>query len=375
VAARATRVAVVLAVAAAGAFAAGLFALGIVGWQRHTGYFAPVWDASGQRVYWLERETRGFVWGLGWEHFTPPAHSYVYADGLTLRELDTRTGAIRDLEEFRGSPIEGRVGEHYRGRIFSTLSARLRPAPEGVEILAVMSIPRIPSSERWSLVGTWRPGSPSNAQWSQEFGGTPSRDEAVLHDGVELIPIPGAESFPCAVAAVDAAGGARILIRNDRFEDLYPEGVPPAKLAEWSSRESIERVREFRHVNSELVAGFRAQGMPDGEARLRAYDEMEERGYLPKSPRLVATRVAAAPPDAEVFEIPEEYFRVGLFQDIAAAIASPGSEVDTGTGTYLKYYDDELGPRLREHREAGTDRFAVRTGDAIWLLQVRRFDR
>ena len=76
-----------------------------------------------------------------------------------------------------------------------------------------------------------------------------------------------------------------------------------------------------------------------------------------------------------VFDIPNEYFRVGLFQDIAAAIAAPGQQVKTSTGTYLKYYDDDVGLRLKAWRNAGNDRFAVRTEDALYLLEVRRFDR
>jgi len=354
---------------------AGAFALGLVGWERYTGYFAPVWDLEGRHVLWLERETRGFVWGFGWENFSPPARAYVYADRLTLRQLDPESGAIRDLEAFRGSPLQGRTTKHYRGRIFNWLSARLHPFADGIEILAVLSISRIPTSERWSLAGTWRPGAPSNARWEEAWGGTASTDEGVLRNGVELIAIPGAESFPCAIVAADAGGGVRVLIRNERYDALYPDGVPAAKIAEISQRERIERSRELRRVEDELVLKFRAQGMRENDAHLRAYDEMEERGYLPKSPRIVATLAQSAPSGVTVFEIPSEYFTVGLFQDIAAAIASPGKEVDTGTGTYLKYYDDDLGPRLRKYREAGNDRFAIRTGDALYLLEVRRFDR
>jgi hypothetical protein len=108
---------------------------------------------------------------------------------------------------------------------------------------------------------------------------------------------------------------------------------------------------------------------------MRAYDEMEELGYLPKDPRLVATLVATLPSDVRVFDIPADYFVVGLFQDIAEAMSKPGEEVHTGTGTYLKYYDDDLGPRLKDWRAAGNDRFAVRTGGQLYLLEVRRFDR
>jgi hypothetical protein len=99
---------------------------------------------------------------------------------------------------------------------------------------------------------------------------------------------------------------------------------------------------------------------------------MEERGYLPKSPRLVATRVASVPDGVRVFDISEEHFRAGLFQDIGSALATPGIEIETGTGTYLKYGDDELGPQLRDWREAGNDRFGVRSEGRLYLLEVQR---
>ncbi|MFW6077793.1 MAG: hypothetical protein ACOC71_08560, partial [Hyphomicrobiales bacterium] len=110
----------------------------------------------------------------------------------------------------------------------------------------------------------------------------------------------------------------------------------------------------------------------EGAATLRAYRDMEDLGLLPKRPRLVATAVDAVPSDLRVFEIPLDYFDVGLFQDIAEAIASPGTQVDTSTGTYLQYYDDELGPRLKAWREQGNDRFAVRTGGQVYVLDVSR---
>lgn len=351
----------------------GAVMLGMLGWERYTGYFTPVWDPDGRHVYLIERHARGFAWGMGWEHFSPPASAYVYSDQLILQRLDSETGTVEELEHFDGSPVQGRVTKHYRGRIFNYLSARLVPTDGGVEVLAVMNIPRVPTSEQWSLKGTWAPGAPSNAQWAQAWGGNTAADESALRDGVELIAAPGEEGFPSAVLAVDAGGDVRVLVRNARFDDLYPRGVPSEKIAELSQRARIERSREFRNVNRELIAHFRAQGASDGESRLRAYDEMEERGYLPKSPKLVATRISEAPGDTTVFDVPAEYFRVGLFQDIAAAIAAPGAEVATGTGTYLKYYDDDLGLRLKKHREDGHDRFSIRTNDQLYLLEIHRF--
>ncbi|MFT5181401.1 MAG: hypothetical protein ACI8S3_001285 [Alphaproteobacteria bacterium] len=349
--------------------------IGVLAIERHQGFFAPVWAADSQHVYVIERRTLGAVWGLGWESFTPPANSYVISDRLTLERLNIASGKLERLERFDGSPVTGRVTQHYRGRIFNFMSARIMPDGDGVEFFARMDIPRVPLSENWGLAGTWQPDQPSNAQWSEKWVGNAAPPDQVLQNGVEVLTVHGREGFPAAVLAVEADGTYRVLLKNSDFAGLYPDGVPPRHLAERAGRKRIERSRELARVKTELKTKYKAQGLNDNAAGLRAYDDMEELGYFPKSPRLVATVLDSPPADVSVFEIPQEYFRVGLFQDIAAAIAAPNQEVKTSTGTYLKYYDDEVGLRLKAWRKAGNDRFAVRTAGQLYLLQVRRFDR
>jgi hypothetical protein len=349
--------------------------IGIFTLERHQGFFAPVWSADGQQVYYLERDTRGLVWGLGWEHFTPPASSYVLSDRLALRRLDIASGKSETLERFDGSPVTGRVTKHYRGRIFNFVSARIVPGEQGVKLLVRMNVPRVPRSEQWALAGTWTPDRPSNANWTEKWAGNTAAPDEVLTNGVEVMAVRGREAFPAAVLAIEADGSYRVLVENRDFARLYRDGVPPKQIAERSRRKSIERGRELTRVKSNLVTRHKAAGLSDGDARLRAYDDMEDLGYFPKKPRMVATPVDAPPAGVRVFDIPGDYFRVGLFQDIAAAIAAPNEEVKTSTGTYLKYYDDEVGLRLNEWRKAGNDRFAVRTDGALYLLEIRRFDR
>jgi len=315
------------------------------------------------------------VWGLGWEFFSPPARAYIVSDGFTLNRLDVVSGKTVTLERFDGSPVAGRVTRHYRGRIFNFVSARIAPTDGGADFRVAMNVPRVPTSEAWSLAGSWTAGQPSNARWSETHAGNTAPPDAVLTNGVELMTVRGREAYPAAILAVAADGSYRVLVSTRDFGRLYPHGVPAGQIAERSRRQSIERSRELARVKRELVARHQARGLNEGAAMLRAHDDMEELGYLPKSPRIVATPLREPPPGMRVFDIPGEYFRVGLFQDIAAAIAAPDSEVDTSTGTYLKYYDDELGLRLKAWRDAGNDRFAVRTGGKLYLLEVRRFDR
>jgi len=362
---------IALGIVLAGGLAAAA-ALGLVTVERHTGFFAPVWDAEADGIYYVERDSFGIAWGFGWEHFSPPAYSYVVRDQFRLRHLELDAGQPVILGQWSTSPVEGRVTRHYRGRIFNAVSARVEVTADGASYLMDMSIPRVPSSEQWSLQGTWFAATGATGAWRQEWAGYAAGSDEVLVRGVELLTVPGRESYPAAILAVSADGDARVLVHNRHFEGLYPDGVPAGLIAERSRREEIERARDFRRIEDKLVARYKAEGLNEGAAKLRAVEEMEELGFLPKRPRLVASPVDDVPPDTRVFEIPADYFEVGLFQDIAAAIAAPGTQVDTSTGTYLKYYDDELGPRLKHWRDEGNDRFAVRTGGRTFVMTVSR---
>ena len=348
-----------------------LAVLGLFSVERHTGFFAPVWDARGDGIIYVERNSFGIVWGFGWEMFTPPAYSYVVRDEFALRHLELGASEPETLAHWSASPVEGRITRNYRRRIFSSASARVEVVPDGVSYRIRMSIPRVPRSEAWSIEGTWSRAGASGAWRAESAGPTPGSERALV-GGVELLTVRGRESYPAAILAVDADGNADVLVHNDAFDDIYPDGVPAEKLAEWSRRDQIERIREFRRVQGELEARYEGEGLNEGAATLQAYRDMEELGLLPKRPRIVARPVDEAPADVRVFDIPADYLDVGLFTDIAEAIASPGSEVDTGTGSYLQYYDDELGPRLRAWREEGHDRFAVRTGGRTYVLTVTR---
>jgi hypothetical protein len=347
-------------------------ALGLVTVERHTGFFAPVWDADADGIYYVERSSFGLTWGLGWEFLTPPAYSYVVKDEFRLRHLGLGDEEPATLARWSPSPVEGRVTRHYRRRIFNTASARVEVGPESVSYLVTMSVPRVPASEPWSLEGRWTAATGPSGDWRQERAGPTPGSERALMGGVEVMTVPGRESYPAAILAVRADGDARVLVHNDDFHALYPDGVPGETIAELSRRDRIEHMREFRQVQANLEAQYEAEGLNEGAATLRAYRDMEGLGLLPRRPRLIATPVDEVPPDVRVFDIPASYFDVGLFQDIAAAITAPGSEVETGTGTYLQYYDDELGPRLKEWREQGNDRFAVRTGGQAYVLNVSR---
>jgi hypothetical protein len=349
------------------------FALRVVGVERYTGYFAPVWDGPGNGIYFVQRQTSGMIWGMGWEHFSPPASTYVTSDEFSLQHLDTVTGKVEVLQNWSGSPLVNRLTKHYRGRIFNGLWARIDPSDGAVDFVLKMNIPRVPSSEIWFLSGSWRRSVPADVKWSQDWRNHAGVNDRVLTNNIEIMAIPGPESFPAAIVAIDADGENRVLINSSHFDAHYPDGIPKNRIAERSHRHLIERSRTLRQTQSELMAKHEAAGLSKGEAMLQASEDLEELGLLPKRPRLVAQRLDNIPPGVRVFDIPQDYFEVGLFTDIAAAIARPGTLVDTSTGTYLKYYDDEVGPKLKAWRQAGNEKFVVRSEDKLFKLTVRRF--
>lgn len=353
--------------------AAGAYALGIASYERYSGYLAPVWDESGKAVFYIQRNTSGFIWGMGWEHFSPPASSYPTSDEFSLRRLNVESGEVEILQTWPVSPLSNRVTKHYRGRIFNTVSARIEPKGGAAEFIVVLQIPKSPRSDVWTLEGTWQAGAPAQVNWQQKGHNVGGFSDQTLLNGVEVISVRGRESFPSAIVTIAADGKQSIVLRNDDFDDLYPDGIPQRHIDERSRRSSIERIRTFKKTRAELIAKHMAAGMREGEAMLQASEDMEDMGLLPKRPRMVAKPVDSSPGDLKLFDIPPNYFVAGLFNDIAAAIAEPGKLVDTHTGGYLKYYDDDVGTRLKAWRDAGNDRFAVRTGGKIYVMEIRRF--
>lgn len=353
--------------------AAGAYALGIASYERYSGYFAPVWDESGKAVFYIQRDTSGFIWGMGWEHFSPPAYSYPTSDRFSLRRVNVENGEVEILQTWPVSPLSNRTTKHYRGRIFNTVSARIEPNRGTAEFIVLLQIPKVPRSDVWTLEGTWQADAPTEASWQQKGHSVGGYSKQSLLNGIEVFSVRGREAFPSAIVTIASDGKQSVVLRNDDFDDVYPDGILQRHIEERSRRSSIERIQTFETTRAELIAKHMAAGMREGEAMLKASEDMEDLGLLPKRPRLVAELVDANPDDLKMFDIPPDYFVAGLFNDIAEAIADPGKLVDTNTGGYLKYYDDDVGTRLKAWREAGNDRFAVRTGGKIYVMEIRRF--
>ena len=122
------RIIALIAVGGLIVLATGAYALGVMSYERYSGYFAPVWDDAGKAIYFIQRDTSGFIWGMGWAHFSPPASSYITSDVFSLRRLTVESGLVEVLQSWADSPLVARTTKHYRGRIFNTVSARIEPA-------------------------------------------------------------------------------------------------------------------------------------------------------------------------------------------------------------------------------------------------------
>jgi hypothetical protein len=109
--------------------------------------------------------------------------------------------------------------------------------------------------------------------------------------------------------------------------------------------------------------------LPEGEAMLRADDEMEKMGYYPKTPRLVAKKIESIQQCFAIFSITNDEFRFGLFQDIEQAIAKPGAEVHY-SGKYITHQDFDTSRKLNEHLDSESKAFIVKTGKEMFLLRI-----
>jgi len=130
---------------------------------------------------------------------------------------------------------------------------------------------------------------------------------------------------------------------------------------------------------ADLTAQGVRRGLHQGAAELAAIKGMQELGYYPRPPQILARRL----PDLDVraarasgrleplFRISEMEFRVGLFQDIEAALAVPGEPVDKSMGRYITHRDYTTSDALNRFLYANGRVFFVERDGQIYELTVR----
>ncbi len=374
---------IVLAIALVLVVAVGLLLLAQV--QSHEGYFSPVYSPDGSEVYFIARESRGLVAGLGFESLTPPAYVAVWHDRFSLRKLDPGTGRVEILKSWPASPVEGRYMRTYRGRAFSTASTQLRWVDEkNLEYKIGIRIPTQPASERYFVSRTWNNVTHEMVekdQWSQDWLAISGDSEPTLSGDWEVIAARGEEAFPCAIVALHSSSTeVRVLLKDDACNRVYPDGIRPSDVAQYSRRANIERVRDLKDAQERLTAEALAAGMTEYEASLQVTRRMRELGYYPTPPQLVARllseqEVAALGREQTlepIFTIVEMQFTVGLFQDIEKAIRNPGQEFDKA-GMYIIHNDYTTSQELNAALGAGVEQFYVEYAGRSYEMKIVKY--
>ncbi len=266
----------------------------------------------------------------------------------------------------------------YRGRVFNTISAAVRPAADGtVRYGVALAIPKIASSEIHGLAGTWADTSASRSrgEWQRAPMPPVGVSEPVLSGQTEIFTLPGPEFFPSAIVLLDhRAMTARVLIAAAAYSRAYPTGPSLDALLAVSRKKDVDRVAAMERIQRERVARYRAEGLGEGDAILKAYRDLENLGYLPKSPRMIAYRVDpgdAASSSLPLFEIAEPEMASGIFPDLERALSSPGTEVEKSMGRYIVHRDYTTSARLSDSLEHGDREFLVRFRGATYRVEIR----
>ena len=334
-------------------------------------FHAPVFGPGGGDVYYLTRNAWGISWGPGVEFFTPPAAIIVLSDRFLLQRTSRKTGDTTTIHTWR-VPQQLKPQTHYRNYLFGLPDCELKW--EGRTLHYKIGLDFLPNEppyltvKEWTI-GSWNADANTFAEleiWKAGYHSTDRWTEQILYGLFEIV---GYKNQ--ALILLDSGTQARRPLRVSHFggAKLAAE-ILTADLRDYSHRAQLERSRTIRETYANTVADLRVQGLSEGEAMLQANDEMEKKGYYPKTPKLVATKVDAARQGVRVFEITNDEFRFGLFQDIGEAITRPGSEVHFH-GKYITHRYFGTSRQLNEHLDAGNRTFIVKCDKGLFLLTVQ----
>ena len=139
----------------------------------------------------------------------------------------------------------------------------------------------------------------------------------------------------------------------------------------------MERDQTVRRVYKELLDKYKAMGMGDNQAGLRAGKDMQQLGYFPKSTMIVARRLSRAEAARNVdndalFKIAKGEMESGVFHDIEQAIARPGEEIDHNMGGYHIHRDYSNSARLNKFLNTRPMRFYVEYLGETYELTIKR---
>ena len=367
------------------AVVAFVFVRAAVSDDSYEGYFAPVYSADGEYVYYIERRSSGTV------RMTMPPDIFFSApkyevsvakDSFTLKRLHVSSGNMEELAQFSPSPLEG---QHYEalGDPFHSANARLRfTKDQQLQFEVCLTTSQVPRSKEYLASGVWNVAKHTaeiSRSWKEGVCQISGYDEWPLFGASELMVVHGDPGYsPVAIIAYNQdTSDVKVLVKNNSYDHLYPNGVPLQKIRERSLRAIMERDQAMRRAHAELLQKYKAQGMTDIQAYLRTGKDMQRLGYYPKTPTLVARRLSAKESSEidkdALFSIAKGEMESGIFQDIERAIAKPGEEVDKDTtGGYLTHRDYSTSAHLNAFLKTGATRFYVRYLGNTYELTIKK---
>jgi hypothetical protein len=348
------------------------YRLGIIPRIDHIQTFhAPVFGFDGREIYYLTRNAWGISWGPGIEFFTPPAAVLVLSDEFNLQRTSSQTGETKTLHRWPANhPLKPKT--QYRNYLFGVPECELKW--EGRRLHYKIGLDLLPNDPPHLTVNEWTRGS-WNADttdvveaetWKSGYHSIDRWTEQILSGPFEIV-----DYRSQALILFDSGTEERTLLRvSSSAGEQLREDSATADLKDYMHRAQLERSRTIRESYSATVASLQAQGLPEGAAMLRANDEMEKKGYYPKTPKLVAKKIEGIEPDVKVFSITNDEFRFGLFQDIEKAIADPGAEIHF-SGKYITHRDFATSGELNEHLATGSKTFIVKTDKGMFFLSIQ----
>jgi hypothetical protein len=351
-------------------------ATGLVSNERIEAYHAPIYSSDNRSVYFVRRNAEGLAWGLGIEHFTPPASIRIDNDRIALCRLDLATGQTEVLQSWGQMPTTGQTFKSYRGSLFQVFRAQLsEPIPGFISYRFLLTIHKVPSAEQYLLTGLWPNSEETGSDWSTVVTQVAVPEADLMVKGQhELLTLPTNRLYPSALVEHDHAHNTtKILQQSPAFSEHYPEGIPPEEIRSSSRHAETLRLRNMKTTHQQLLEKFGKEGLKEGDAAMAAIDEMRRLGYYPKPTTITAEEIPAGYSDLEnipQFEIADAEMASGVFPDIEKALVTPGTAVEKSMGQYIIHRDYQNSRKLNSLLDEGGKQFRIRYKGQHYLISI-----
>ncbi|MFN0316711.1 MAG: hypothetical protein ACKVQA_16940 [Burkholderiales bacterium] len=355
---------------------AAAWAIGYATYERLHSLHAPVFAADGQSIYYVRRRAQAFVIGFGAEFFTLPATVFLLSDHVTLERVALDSRKTETLLVWDRTPASGRRFDAYRRGAFAVFAAHLKPLEDGVRYELGITLHRVPMARHYVSQGQWPAAQSKGADWREGYTGSALDYDAMVKDSHELLVLPGNTIYPSGVVLYDHSNGTSdVLVSSSNFPERYRSAIEKEELDLVSQFAQVQRLREMRAAKERIEAGLKAQGVPEHSAALQTIKEMQKLGYYRKPTTLTARLLASNAvmnDGVPLVEITPEEFRFGIFPDIEKATAAPGEAIEKSMGDYIVHQDFGTSLKLNRLLDAGTKRFWVRTGRAVYEITIEK---